>query len=156
MNILVENETERVVHITDGTITLEADRAVAPDRIYAQLHSGNATVYQGVTPPTEDSGRYTYDGSTFTDTWPHKVMTGTEFILFLKSTASLTSTAIVAARDDTSAEMREFWLLFDNMRIGLSPDQPSTVGGFNALGAAGHLTTSQRDAALAAWPRERA
>jgi hypothetical protein len=152
MNILVENATNRVIHITDGTITLEADRTVTPERIYAPLNSSNATVYEGVTPPTNDNGRYTYDGSTFTDTWPYAELSRVQFLDALQNHGGVSDSDLVASRQD--ANLGAFWLKFE-LANSISRDDAKTVAGLDALIATGYLDSAGKQAVLDNWLRAR-
>lgn len=152
MNILVQNDTGRVVHATDGPITQEAARVATPTVIYATLNASNSTVYEGVTPPTLDGGRYTYDGTTFTDTWPFKELTRVEFLDMLQAAAGITDAQLVAARADTN--LGAFWLKFE-LSVSIAKQAPATQGGLNALVATGYLDAAGKQAILDAWPRAR-
>lgn len=152
MNILVENATNRVVHVTNGTITLEADRAVTPERIYATHSNANATVYESVTPPTNDGGRYTYDGVTFTDTWPYAELSRVEFLDALQEHGGATDANLVSSRQDSNLEA--FWLKFD-LANTIERDDAKTQAGLNALVSLGYLDAAGKQAVLDNWPRAR-
>lgn len=154
MQILVENATSRVIGIfadTD-TITLESNRVVTPTAVYGTLSSSTATVYTGVTPPTDDNGRYTYDGSTFTDTWPFTELTKVEFLEHLQAEGLVSDADLVAVSKDANLEM--FWLKFQ-MAGGIQRDHVFTTAGLSALVTAGYLDQAGKDAVLAKWPRGR-
>jgi len=150
-NILVESGTGRVVYITEGTITLDADNAATPDRVFATHNSSNATIYNGVNPPTTHGGRYTYDGSDFTDTWPYRYVTRLEFIDMLQTHAGVTDANLVAAKGD--ANLAALWLKLD-MAVSIARDSAVTMQGLDALVATGYIDAAGKQAVLDNWGRE--
>lgn len=152
MNILVQNSTNRVVHITDNTITLEADRAITPEVIFSKLGSDDATVYENVTPPTNDDGRYTYDGSVFTDLWPFKPLTKVQFIDHLQSVGGVSDTDLLNISTDPN--LTSFWLKF-TLAEDISVGEQRTIDGLDALVATGHLTPEGRQSVIDQWTRVR-
>ena len=151
-SILVENSTNRVVYITEGEITLESDRAVTPDRIFAPFNASNATVYTGVTTPTNDSGRYTYDGSVFSDTWPFQDLSRVQFLDALQDEGGVSDADLVASRSDSN--LAAFWIKFE-LAESIGRDDTKTQEGLASLVSLGYLTSSGKQAVLDNWPKGR-
>lgn len=149
-NILVELGSDRVIHITDGSIDLQADKTVTPETVYPMFNTSNAAVYEGVNPPTTDNGRYTYDpaAGVFTDTWPYAELSRVQFLDLLQGHGGVTDANLLAARDD--ATLAAFWLKFE-VAHSIARNDAKTQAGLDALVTAGYLADKQP--VLDAWPR---
>jgi len=151
-NILIEKSTNRVICITDNEIKLTDTEATVDNTIYSMFNSSNASVVNNVEPPTKDGNRYTYDGSSFTDTWPFKSVSRIDFIEMLETHAGFTDDLLVQSRDDQS--LSSFWTKFE-FADGLKRDHPYVVKGLDALVSTGYINDRGKKAVLDNWPRGR-
>lgn len=154
MKLLVRNSDGRVLlRLEDGAqITTGIDFVEAGGRRFAYLGSGDVTVYADTDTPTADDYRYAYDGSAFTDLWPHAALTPLAFITFIQTTASLSDTDLMTARANVT--LAALWYKLE-IATEILRDSAITTSGLDALVAAGVLTAQNRTDILTNWPRER-
>ena len=69
MKTIVQNTTNLSKYVFEdaAVVTLEAGQIVTPDFIIGDLNQDNATMFTGVTPPTDWAGnKYFFDGTSWT------------------------------------------------------------------------------------------